>query len=134
MQGSASAAQPATRLPPPAHYTRPVIIVRTSISSLVFSQAYFDLASNQHGWQWTAGTGTDPAPYFRIFNPTSQGRKFDPDGRYVRRWVTELSDPDRVPDPHDPDRDTRDLVGYPAAIVDHQQERREALDRWEAVR
>ena len=93
-----------------------------------------DLASNQHGWQWTAGTGTDPAPYFRIFNPTSQGRKFDPDGRYVRRWVTELSDPDRVPDPHDPDRDTRELVGYPAAIVDHQQERREALDRWEAVR
>jgi deoxyribodipyrimidine photo-lyase len=93
-----------------------------------------DLASNQHGWQWTAGTGTDPAPYFRIFNPTSQGRRFDPDGRYVRRWVTELSDPDRVPDPHDPDRDTRDLVGYPAPMVDHQQERREALDRWEAVR
>ncbi len=93
-----------------------------------------DLASNQHGWQWTAGTGTDPAPFFRIFNPTSQGRKFDPDGRYVRRWVRELSDPDRVPDPHDPDSDTRDLVGYPAPMVDHQQERREALDRWQAVR
>ena len=43
-----------------------------------------DLASNQHGWQWTAGCGTDAAPYFRVFNPTSQGRKFDPDGRYVR--------------------------------------------------
>ena len=63
-----------------------------------------DLASNQHGWQWTAGCGTDAAPYFRVFNPTSQGRKFDPDGRYVRRWVEELRDPDRVPDPHDPDR------------------------------
>ena len=49
-----------------------------------------DLASNHHGWQWVAGTGTDPAPYFRIFNPTSQGKKFDPDGDYVRRWVPEL--------------------------------------------
>ena len=49
-----------------------------------------DLASNNHGWQWVAGTGTDPAPYFRIFNPTTQGKKFDPDGDYVRRWVPEL--------------------------------------------
>ena len=93
-----------------------------------------DLASNQHGWQWTAGCGTDAAPYFRVFNPTTQGRKFDPDGRYVRQWVEELRDPDRVPDPHDPDADTRDLVGYPAPIVDHRQERQEALDRWEAIR
>ena len=93
-----------------------------------------DLASNQHGWQWTAGTGTDAAPFFRVFNPTSQGRKFDPDGHYVRRWVEELRDPDRVPDPHDPDPDTRDLVGYPAPMVDHKEERQEALDRWQAVR
>jgi deoxyribodipyrimidine photo-lyase len=93
-----------------------------------------DLASNQHGWQWTAGSGTDPAPYFRVFNPTSQGRRFDPDGTYVRRWVEELRDPEQVPDPHDPDPDTRDLVGYPAPMVDHRQERQEALDRWQAVR
>jgi deoxyribodipyrimidine photo-lyase len=93
-----------------------------------------DLASNQHGWQWTAGSGTDAAPYFRVFNPTSQGRKFDPQGSYVRRWVDELSDPERVPDPHDPDADTRDLVGYPAPIVDHKLERQEALDRWQAIR
>ena len=53
-----------------------------------------DLASNQHGWQWTAGCGTDAAPYFRVFNPTSQGRKFDPDGGYVRRWVPELAEVD----------------------------------------
>ena len=51
-----------------------------------------DLASNQHDWQWVAGTGTDAAPYFRIFNPTTQGKKFDPDGTYVRRWVPELAD------------------------------------------
>jgi deoxyribodipyrimidine photo-lyase len=50
-----------------------------------------DLASNQHGWQWTAGTGTDAAPFFRIFNPTSQGKKFDPAGDYVRRWIPELA-------------------------------------------
>src|SRR5581483_8710590 len=50
-----------------------------------------DLASNQHGWQWVAGTGTDPAPYFRVFNPVLQGEKFDPDGDYVRRWVPELA-------------------------------------------
>jgi deoxyribodipyrimidine photo-lyase len=93
-----------------------------------------DLASNQHGWQWTAGCGTDAAPYFRVFNPTTQGRKFDPDGRYVRQWVEELRDPDRVPDPHDPDANTRELVGYPAPIVDHRRERQEALDRWEAIR
>ena len=53
-----------------------------------------DLASNQHGWQWTAGCGTDAAPYFRVFNPTTQGAKFDPDGVYVRRWVPELRDVD----------------------------------------
>ena len=49
-----------------------------------------DLASNQHGWQWTAGTGTDASPYFRIFNPVTQSKRFDPDGDYIRRWVPEL--------------------------------------------
>ena len=46
-----------------------------------------DLASNQHGWQWVAGTGTDAAPFFQVFNPITQGEKFDPDGEYVRRFV-----------------------------------------------
>jgi deoxyribodipyrimidine photo-lyase len=93
-----------------------------------------DLASNQHGWQWTAGCGTDAAPYFRVFNPTSQGRKFDPDGGYVRRWVEELADPAAVPDPHEPDEDVRRAVGYPEPLVDHGAERREALERWEKIR
>ena len=90
-----------------------------------------DLASNQHGWQWTAGCGTDASPFFRVFNPTSQGRKFDPDGAYVRRWVPELAD---VDDPHDPTPETRRRAGYPAPVVDHAEERREALARWERIR
>lgn len=50
-----------------------------------------DLAANNGGWQWSAGTGTDAAPYFRIFNPVSQGEKFHPHGEFVRRWVPELA-------------------------------------------
>lgn len=90
-----------------------------------------DLASNNHGWQWTAGCGTDAAPYFRVFNPTSQGRKFDPGGGYVRTFVPELAD---VADPHDPSADDRDRVGYPHPVVDHAEERTEALARWERIR
>ena len=90
-----------------------------------------DLASNQQNWQWAAGSGVDAAPYFRVFNPTSQGRKFDPRGAYVRRWVPELAE---VADPHDPSPEDRERVGYPEPVVDHAAERREALDRWEEIR
>ncbi len=93
-----------------------------------------DLASNQHGWQWAAGCGTDASPYFRVFNPTSQGRRFDPSGDYVRRWVPELAALGAGEDPHDPAPAVRDRVGYPPPIVDHGEERREALDRWERIR
>ena len=88
-----------------------------------------DLASNQHGWQWVAGTGTDASPYFRVFNPTLQGRKFDPDGTYIRRWVPELAD---LPakEIHEPSG----VAGYPAPIVDHKKERQEALARYERAR
>jgi deoxyribodipyrimidine photo-lyase len=75
-----------------------------------------DMANNQHGWQWAAGSGTDAAPYFRVFNPTTQGQKFDPDGTYIRRWVPAVDDDD-----------------YPEPIVDHRAERAEALRRYGAI-
>jgi deoxyribodipyrimidine photo-lyase len=87
-----------------------------------------DMANNQHGWQWNAGCGTDAAPYFRVFNPTTQGEKFDPTGDYVRRWVTELADVDDV---HL--RGGRRPGGYPEPIVDHGQERAEALRRYKLI-
>lgn len=91
-----------------------------------------DLASNQHGWQWVAGSGTDAAPYFRVFNPTTQGAKFDPDATYVKRWVPELADLS-AKEIHDPDG-VRGVRGYPAPIVDHKAERQESLDRYEKVK
>ncbi|WP_066896363.1 cryptochrome/photolyase family protein [Mycolicibacterium houstonense] len=84
-----------------------------------------DMASNQHGWQWAAGCGTDAAPYFRVFNPTLQGAKFDPDGDYVRRWIPELAGVDDV---HKLGADRP--ADYPEPIVDHAEERVEALRRY----
>jgi len=93
-----------------------------------------DIAQNQLNWQWVAGCGTDAAPYFRVFNPTSQAEKFDPDGSYIRRYVSELADlpiehlhrpwtaPSGVP------------RGYPEPIIDHAVERHEALDRYAVVK
>ena len=93
-----------------------------------------DLASNQHSWQWTAGCGTDAAPYFRIFNPTVQGKRFDPYGDYVRRYVPELRHLDAKLI-HEPwTLNGGPPGGYPAPIVDHGQERRESLRRLQMLR
>jgi deoxyribodipyrimidine photo-lyase len=93
-----------------------------------------DIASNNHGWQWVAGTGTDASPYFRVFNPVTQGRKFDPDGDYVRRWVPELrhlaGGAAHEPWKHDNGYDQ----GYPQRVVDHDEERKESLARYERAR
>lgn len=93
-----------------------------------------DVASNNHGWQWVAGTGTDASPYFRVFNPVTQGLKFDPQGDYVRRWVPELAHlPGKAA--HEPWKsDVGYEHDYPLRIVDHADERREALDRYQAAR
>ncbi len=82
-----------------------------------------DFASNNGGWQWAAGTGTDAAPYFRIFNPIEQSRRFDPNGDYIRTFVPELS---QVPTAsiHVP---SGIVAGYPAPMVNHAEERAIAL-------
>ena len=91
-----------------------------------------DLASNQLNWQWVAGPGTDAAPYFRVFNPVVQGRKFDPDGTYIKRWVPELR-PLSGASIHEPWSYT-DPTPYPRPVVDHATERREALERYGHLR
>jgi deoxyribodipyrimidine photo-lyase len=93
-----------------------------------------DLASNNHGWQWVAGTGTDAAPYFRVFNPVTQGLKFDRDGDYVRRWVPELAHlPGKAV--HEPwEAEDGYAKGYPRRIIDHAEERRRALERYQRGR
>lgn len=95
-----------------------------------------DLAANNGGWQWAASTGTDAAPYFRIFNPATQGERFDAEGEFIRRWVPELQ---AVPGKHihapwgwaDKQRQTLD---YPRPIVDHKQARIATLAAYEAAR
>ncbi|MGJ3230463.1 MAG: cryptochrome/photolyase family protein [Oceanicaulis sp.] len=101
-----------------------------------------DLANNAAGWQWTAGSGADAAPYFRIFNPVSQGQKFDPDGDYVRKWIPELAKlPKRfIHAPWTADRDTLAKAGivlgkdYPEPIVDHGEARKRALAAFEKIK
>jgi len=92
-----------------------------------------DPASNNGGWQWTAGTGTDAQPFFRIFNPTAQGERFDPEGDYVRHWVPELG---RLPGAaaHRPWDAPLAAPDYPPPIVDHAARRALALERLAAVR
>lgn len=104
-----------------------------------------DVASNAHGWQWVAGTGTDASPFFRVFNPILQGERFDPEGVYVRRYVPELrflsnalvhrpweATRDRTPNALFSDAPTDD--SYPAPMVDHVVERDVALERYRAAR
>ncbi|MEO0024470.1 MAG: hypothetical protein RL196_911 [Actinomycetota bacterium] len=94
----------------------------------------FDPASNAHGWQWTAGTGTDASPYYRVFNPVSQGLKFDPNGDYVRKYVPELRHLAGVA-AHEPwDYSLGYREGYPQRIVDHAAERLESLARLEELK
>ncbi len=92
-----------------------------------------DLAANIGGWQWVAGTGTDAAPYFRIFNPILQGKKYDPEGVYVRRWVPELADLDRSA-VHAPWEKDLKVEGYPKPLVDHKEARERALITYQACR
>ncbi len=90
-----------------------------------------DFASNNGGWQWSASTGTDAAPYFRVFNPTTQGQRFDPGGKFVRAMLPELREvPDRwLFEPHKADM----TLDYPEPIVAHAFARQRAIDAFKAL-
>lgn len=94
----------------------------------------YDVASNAHGWQWTAGTGTDASPYYRVFNPIEQGRRFDENGDYIRRYVPELAHIS-ASEIHEPwlylDGYSK---GYSERIVDHAVERVESLARLQEIK
>lgn len=92
-----------------------------------------DLASNTLGWQWVAGSGADAAPYFRIFNPVLQGKRFDPTGEYVRRWIPELAQLDTA-HVHAPWLADSAPTAYPAVIVDLEQTRAAALEAYQRMR
>ena len=99
-------------------------------------------ANNAFGWQWVAGSGADAAPYFRVFNPTLQGAKFDPAGGYVRAWVPEIAAlPDRwLHRPWEAPREVLAGAGvtlgetYPLPVVDHAEARVRALAAYGAIR
>ncbi|RDB22583.1 Deoxyribodipyrimidine photo-lyase [Hypsizygus marmoreus] len=88
-----------------------------------------DLASNNGGWQWSASTGVDPCPYFRIFNPYTQSLKADPTGEFIRHWVPELRKL-KGPDLHNPPASVADKLGYARAVVRHDEARHRALRRF----
>ena len=94
----------------------------------------FDVASNAHGWQWTAGSGTDASPYYRVFNPIEQGKRFDENGDYIRKYVPELAhlSADQI---HEPWLHADGYSkGYPERIVDHALERLESLARLKEIK
>lgn len=95
-----------------------------------------DLAANNGGWQWAASTGTDAAPYFRIFNPTTQGERFDESGEFIRRWLPELRDvPEKyIHQPHEWAKKNQQTLDYPQPIVEHKQARLQTLAAFEAAR
>jgi deoxyribodipyrimidine photo-lyase len=94
-----------------------------------------DLANNSAGWQWVAGSGADAAPYFRIFNPVTQGRKFDPDGAYVRRFVPELASlgPGDIHAPWEARTGSGRSLDYPDPIVDLKASRERALAAFRSI-
>lgn len=101
-----------------------------------------DLANNSFGWQWTAGCGADAAPYFRVFNPVTQGERFDPEGSYVRRWVPELRDlpakwihrPWQAPAQVLAEAGVNLRETYPLPVVDLDSSRKRALAAWARIR
>lgn len=95
-----------------------------------------EFAANNGGWQWAASTGHDSVPYFRIFNPVTQGKRFDPDGSFIRRWLPELAEvPAKyIHTPHEWAEKNQREIDYPKPVVDHRMARIRAIDAYETAR
>lgn len=91
-----------------------------------------ELAANNGGWQWSASTGADAAPYFRVFNPVSQSEKFDPEGLFIRHWLPEIASLDKK-SIHNPTDAQRLALGYPPMMVDLKSSRQRAIDAFKGV-
>ena len=86
-----------------------------------------DFASNNGGWQWSASTGVDAAPYFRIFNPITQSEKFDKEGKFIKKWIPEIAAAKNI---HDPSTEERKEMGYSYHLVDLKESRKEAIEKF----
>ena len=86
-----------------------------------------DFASNNGGWQWSASTGVDAAPYFRIFNPITQSEKFDKEGSFIKKWIPEIANAKNI---HDPSTEERKEMGYSYHLVDLKESRKEAIEKF----
>ncbi len=97
-----------------------------------------DTASENGNWQWVGSTGADAQPYFRVFNPMTQGERYDPDAKHIKQYVPELRDvaPDKIHQWHELEDDERDEIApdYPAPIVDHKERRERAIEMFETAR
>ena len=103
-------------------------------------EAYFmqnlldgDFSSNNGGWQWSSSTGTDAAPYFRIFNPITQSKNFDPDGLFIKKYIPELKELDKK-EIHDPEEKVRNYLNYPLQILDLKQSRLRAIEAFNSAK
>ena len=92
-----------------------------------------DFSSNNGGWQWSSSTGTDAAPYFRIFNPITQSKNFDSDGLFIKKYVPELKELDKK-DIHDPEEKVRNYLNYPLQILDLKQSRLRAIEAFNSAK
>ena len=92
-----------------------------------------DFSSNNGGWQWSSSTGTDAAPYFRIFNPLTQSKNFDKSGLFIKKYISELEDLD-AKEIHSPASNIRSHLGYPEQILDLKESRLRAIEVFNSAR
>ena len=118
-----------------AMYLTKNLLIDWRLGERFFMQHLIDgeLAANNGGWQWSASTGADSAPYFRVFNPVSQSEKFDPEGAFIRHWCPELASVSNR-EIHDPSPVTRQALNYPQQIVDLRSSRMRAIEAFSSLR